>query len=670
MLNNGFVFFALRPHARPLIPVSILFQYPALLGLLSLAGLPILVHLLSRAKPPEYRFSNIEFLRRVSRLTARFRRPKDWLLLALRTLALLLLAAAFALPVLVSKNSALPGEKSTVVLLIDRSASMAARDDGTGSRFEIACAEAAKYLESIKPDNANIVWIDAEPDSAFPAPGPNFGYLTDQLKQAEPRQEAGALAAAFDLAMRQYSDAKGYRELVIISDFQARAWADFKPAIPPDLVLHTRRIANGAPANLAVTRLLCQPAEPVVGQEISILANVRSFSPQPTRTLLTLDADGSRQSQSIDLTAWGEAEVAFKLRPARAGSMPVTASIGSDPFPGDDARHSVIRVRGAIRVAGSTNDALQRVISNLPWLENSAETTRGDIRMVAGWDGTDFQSLRKEAENGVTVLIHDPTGYPVDPVLPGSAPIIRPETADAPGWQILPNETHAAIQMFRSGDFGNPFAGNFRERLPLPPIEGARLIASYADGVPAVFELPTSGASILFFNLSLELGKSDWTGKSVFLPAVAEILLRTQGSVTSEPVQLISGAPLRYVSTEPEQANAISLMGPDSQPMEARESTTGEGVLWQSVDASAPGMHQWRISGQTIAYAAVNFPSSESDLRSLHQAPAFGKDQAGGDSLEHLAALAGGLPLWPWLVLAALMLLTAESLIHTRPVTS
>ena len=55
--------------------MSLLFQHPALLGLLALAGLPVLVHLLSRARPPVYRFSNIEFLRRVLRNTARFRRP-------------------------------------------------------------------------------------------------------------------------------------------------------------------------------------------------------------------------------------------------------------------------------------------------------------------------------------------------------------------------------------------------------------------------------------------------------------------------------------------------------------------------------------------------------------------------------------------------------------------
>ena len=168
--------------------MTLLFQHPALFGLLALAGLPVLVHLLSRTRPPEYRFSNVEFLRKVIRRTARFRRPKDWLLLILRTLALIALAAAFISPLLVSSNAALPGERTTVILLIDRSASMAARE-GAGSRFETACAEAARFLDDSHPTAANLIWIDAEPDAAFPDPGPNLGFLTDLLQKAEPHPE-------------------------------------------------------------------------------------------------------------------------------------------------------------------------------------------------------------------------------------------------------------------------------------------------------------------------------------------------------------------------------------------------------------------------------------------------------------------------------------------------
>jgi len=88
--------------------LSFLLQNPAFLSLLALAGVPILVHLISKAKPPEYRFSDIAFLRKIITATARFKKPKDYLILALRTLALLALAAAFLLPLLLSETPRCP----------------------------------------------------------------------------------------------------------------------------------------------------------------------------------------------------------------------------------------------------------------------------------------------------------------------------------------------------------------------------------------------------------------------------------------------------------------------------------------------------------------------------------------------------------------------------------
>ena len=65
--------------------MSLFFQQPWLFPLLALAGLPLLVHLLSRTRPPVYRFSNLEFLQRVIRRTARFRRPQEFRLRITRT---------------------------------------------------------------------------------------------------------------------------------------------------------------------------------------------------------------------------------------------------------------------------------------------------------------------------------------------------------------------------------------------------------------------------------------------------------------------------------------------------------------------------------------------------------------------------------------------------------
>lgn len=650
--------------------MSIFSQHPALLGLLALAGLPLLVHLLSRAKPPEYRFSNIDFLRRVIRRTARIRRPQDWLLLALRTFALLALAAAFISPFVISENAALPGEKSTVVILIDRSASMAARE-GAGSRFQSACALATRLLDESKPTAANLIWIDAEPEAAFPEPGPNLSFLTDLLNKAEPLPEPAALTAAFDLALRQLAAVQGRRELIVLSDFQSTAWKDFVPALPSDLKLRTIRVATTAPANLAVTRLLAQPTQPVVGQETTVLVSVRNFSTDPVHTQLTLDADGSRQSQPIDLPPWGETETAFTLRPASPGPLPVAASVEADSFSGDDSRHAIVRIRDAIRVTNHTppDPVIAKLTAALPWLEAAENPAPGDIRVLSSW--ADSQSIKADADNGITVLIHSAAGMPqalLQELLEEASVL---ETS-ATGWQILPNESHPAVELFRSGDFGNPFAGIFRERLRLSSaLPGIRAIASYSDGVPAIFEIPGKSASILFFNLSLDPAKSNWSTQSGFLPAFAEILLRTRPHSSGENSQALPGSLLTKKSTDPAHSGAIRLLDPAAKPVETSESTTAEGLLLQAHEVARPGIYRWEISGQKIDLTAVNFPESESDLRPLDAAPTFGNRAAPAESLTRHAALARGISLWPWLALAAIACLLLESLIHlrlTRPI--
>lgn len=649
--------------------MSLFLQTPALLGLLALAALPALVHLLSRARPPEYQFPNIDFLRRVIRTTARFRRPKDWLLLLLRTLALLALAAAFISPLLVSKNIALPGEASTAIILIDRSASMSARE-GAGSRFDAACAEATAFLQSAKPSAANLIWIDAEPAPVFPEPGPNISYLEDRLNTAEPRLEEGAIATAIDIALRQLAAAQGRRQLVIISDFQAATWQNLTTAIPAEIETITRQITTDAPANIAITRLLAQPASPVTGQDTTLLANVRNFSPDPLRTQLTLDAGGSRQTRDIDLPPGGEVETAFTIRPAAHGPLPVTASIDTDAFPADNTRHTVITVREAIRIAtpaasSPAADIITKLTTALPWLETTDTPAPGDIAL-----NPPYGEIKSLTSSGITVLIESPTPEILS-LLPNQTTQTPPRAESTPtGWQILPEERHPAVQIFRSGDFGNPFAGNFRQRLQLPESlarePGVHPIATYADGVPAILEIRTDSAPILLFNLPLDPEKSDWPVQSTFLPAIAEILLRTRPAERSESTHATPGAPIHHQSTNLDDGGAFELIGPEGNPWPIAESTSPEGTRWQSESPAVPGLFRWQVTGQPLAITAVNFPESQSDLRPLDAPPTFDGAATSTNSFARHAALARGLPLWPYLILAALLALATESLIHLQ----
>ena len=98
------------------------FLFPAFLaGALAIA-IPILLHFVRRQSAPPLAFSDLRFLRRAQSAAVRRRWLRDWLLLALRVAALLLLAAAFARPFY--DATGLAGRPVTIVAL-DRSFSMA-----------------------------------------------------------------------------------------------------------------------------------------------------------------------------------------------------------------------------------------------------------------------------------------------------------------------------------------------------------------------------------------------------------------------------------------------------------------------------------------------------------------------------------------------------------------
>mgnify|MGYP000014703209 CR=1 FL=1 len=96
-----------------------------LLGLLAVV-LPVIIHLVNLKKPQKVAFSTLSFFNELRKSTIRRIRIKQYLLLALRALAILFLALALARPFLppTITGSASSGESRSVAILIDNSASM------------------------------------------------------------------------------------------------------------------------------------------------------------------------------------------------------------------------------------------------------------------------------------------------------------------------------------------------------------------------------------------------------------------------------------------------------------------------------------------------------------------------------------------------------------------
>ena len=115
-----------------------LFLSPLLLWFLAAASVPIVIHLINRRRHKTIQWAAMQFLLKASRESRGKKKLRNILILTCRALGIAALALAAARPIVSGLMGWGGGSIDTVVLLLDRSASMEVKPgDGLESRREI-----------------------------------------------------------------------------------------------------------------------------------------------------------------------------------------------------------------------------------------------------------------------------------------------------------------------------------------------------------------------------------------------------------------------------------------------------------------------------------------------------------------------------------------------------
>jgi len=203
---------------------------------LAAAALPILIHLFSRRKLREVPFSHLRFLDEITKRKVRRMRLRQWLLLALRTLAVALLALALSRPVWHGGGSARHRGSSTVAILLDDSFSMEARLDPralvpadlaaagvqAATRFAEARQRAREVIDLLSEgDRAVLIFTAAPLRVPYESTVRDPSLLREEVQRTPTRPSRADLAGALERVYPILAAAKTLnREVFVISDFQ------------------------------------------------------------------------------------------------------------------------------------------------------------------------------------------------------------------------------------------------------------------------------------------------------------------------------------------------------------------------------------------------------------------------------------------------------------------
>jgi hypothetical protein len=537
-----------------------------MLGALAALAIPIIIHLMFRQRARPVDLGTLQFLKIVLRDNARQRRLKRWLLLALRTACLALIAFLFARPFMLATE---PGSADRlVVILLDRSASMGLK--GSTRPFDQALADARAIVGRI----GQATQVEA---ATFDRTVHPFAQTAD-LRKAELAVTAGgtdfsaAITWARDLLVRSR---KRMKELHIFTDLQRSGLDDGEAvSLPGDVVVRLHDVGRAFPKNVAVTDVTIMPRSPRPGEAASITAVIFNASPLAvSQCLVRLHAAAGDQKRElerkIDLDGGATATVVFPLDKLPEGLWRgYVEALANDELSVDDRRFLAIQVAPPARVLLVDGDPgqtryesetyfLEAALRLAPPGEHYAKTPFDprSVNLVGGaglvdlgkteavvlanvetLGAADLKRLGAFVERGGGLLVF--TGDRVRPegaraleaMGLGVGEVLASKTATELPWRLERwDAQHPVFKPFADPEHGDLRRTAFATITPITPASDARVLARFRGGEPALLERTRGRGKVLWFTSACDRAWGDWPRGRMYLPLLHQMVAYVSG---------------------------------------------------------------------------------------------------------------------------------------------
>ena len=339
---------------------------PLLWGL-GAASVPIIIHLLNRRKFREMHWAAMRFLLAAIRKNSRRIRIEQWILLAVRTLVIILVVAAMAKPFLESVGAlpVLAGQRTHRVLVLDGSLSMG-YTDGDVTRSEQAKNLAEQLVKDARRGDAiSIIVMGDPPRVVIGDPSPNHSEDHKEIHEITLPHGDTDLTASFNAVDRVLAASTiSQKEVVFLTDLQTASWRKPDAAKDEGLKRILARLEARKPRsvvidlgkkggeNRAVTSLRLTEPIVTVGTTALVHAVIHNYGPEKVegaRVRLLIDGQLGPE-QPRDLPVGEDVPAVFNHTFTTPGDHLLEVQIDDDPLKLDNHRWLAVPVRESLSV--------------------------------------------------------------------------------------------------------------------------------------------------------------------------------------------------------------------------------------------------------------------------------------------------------------------------------
>ena len=654
-------------------------------GLLALA-VPVVVHLFQFRRYKKVYFSNVD---RLSELRSESRRQstlRRWLVLLMRSLALLFLALAFAQPSLPGRDRTLHSGATVVSVYLDNSFSME-NSSSDGSQLEAAKQKAREIVAAYRPgDRYQLLSNTLSGDEFRWLSREEFLDAVDELAIAPASRRISEVAVRQSEFMRQSGAAN--RHAYLVSDFQ-RSAADLS-ALPTDtLALFTLVPLEGVAAdNIYIDTLRLDAPAYFVGGSVTAEASVHNGGSTDVEKLpVKMIVNGrERALATLDIPAGGTAKAALHFTIDSAGWLDGCVELTDYPITFDDHYYFTLLAGSRINMlqvdGGTPNENLRKLFSADSAVEYRQGTLPSDLsayhfialnelcEMPSGL----AQALSAWVEQGGTLLLVPPADSKTGAL---NALLAQLQAPRLERW--VKRVTKASTVDYNNSLYRGVFSGTSDE-MEMPSVQGhyslsdqgavRQNVITLADGAPFLTVTPHGEGRLYLFTTPLASEWTDLVAQALFVPTLYNMALysRPQPEVSHT---LGDNAPIFLQgsydpSARPPQLSSLNTqfsMIPDLRRLGNRSALLMHGEL------KADGIY---LLGDD-EHLAFNYPRQESQLdflsrgeieESLEGRQGYTLVRNAAKPLDQeIRSRESGTPLWRWCLMIALAALLTETIL-------